>query len=102
MSIRSVANRALADIAHRTIPLNPLSYPRRNTDGSTVGVERSDELIARSRELGIDAIVAIGGDGSLEIAQRLFAKGVHIVGVPKTIDNDVSGTVTTFGFDTAV
>jgi 6-phosphofructokinase 1 len=81
---------------------NPFSYPRRNPDGSTVEVDRSDELIARSRELGIDAIVAIGGDGSLDIAQRLFAKGVHIVGVPKTIDNDVSGTVTTFGFDTAV
>jgi phosphofructokinase-like protein len=81
---------------------NPFAYARPSPDGSTVEVDRSDELIARSRALGIDAIIAIGGDGSLDIANRLFAKGVQIVGVPKTIDNDVSGTVTTFGFDTAV
>jgi 6-phosphofructokinase 1 len=65
-------------------------------------VDRSDELIENARNLGIEAFVTIGGDGSLRIAQRLFEKGVRIVGVPKTIDNDVSGTVTTFGFDTAV
>ena len=54
------------------------------------------------RELGIDAIIAIGGDGSLAIAQQLHERGLKMVGVPKTIDNDVSGTITTFGFDTAV
>src|SRR5262249_37062640 len=47
-------------------------------------------------------VISIGGDGSLAIAQRLCEKGMRIVGVPKTIDNDVSGTITTFGFDTAV
>jgi 6-phosphofructokinase 1 len=52
--------------------------------------------------MGIDAMIAIGGDGSLAIAQRLSEAGMKIVGVPKTIDNDVSGTITTFGFDTAV
>jgi len=51
---------------------------------------------------GFDALVAIGGDGSLSIAQRLLGKGVPVVGVPKTIDNDVGGTDATFGFDTAV
>jgi ATP-dependent phosphofructokinase / diphosphate-dependent phosphofructokinase len=81
---------------------DPFHYPVRRDDGSVAEVDRSDELIARARELGIDAIVTIGGDGSLAIAQRLFEKGVRIVGVPKTIDNDVSGTITTFGFDTAV
>jgi 6-phosphofructokinase len=55
-----------------------------------------------ARALGIDAIISIGGDGSLSIAKQLCDKGMRIVCVPKTIDNDVSGTVTTFGFDTAV
>ena len=76
---------------------NPLRYER-----AGVTVDRSDELIANARAHGIDAVISIGGDGSLAIAQKLFEKGLHVIGVPKTIDNDVSGTVTTFGFDTAV
>src|SRR6185503_12534157 len=71
-------------------------------DGTKAEIDRSDELLAAAKRLGIDAIISIGGDGSLSIAQRLCDKGMRIVGVPKTIDNDVSGTVTTFGFDTAV
>jgi 6-phosphofructokinase 1 len=67
-----------------------------------VEVDRSGELMENARNLGINAVIAIGGDGSLHIAHRLFEKGMRIVGVPKTIDNDVSGTITTFGFDTAV
>src|SRR5438045_2949667 len=59
-------------------------------------------MIANARQLGIEALIVIGGDGTLEIADRLFDKGMCIVGVPKTIDNDVAGTITTFGFDTAV
>ena len=81
---------------------NPLRYPTRLADGSMVETDRSEELIQRARELGIDALISIGGDGSLAIAQELCLKGMRIVGVPKTIDNDVSGTITTFGFDTAV
>ena len=81
---------------------NPFHYPRKRADGSYEEIDRSDELIENARSFGIDAIITIGGDGSLEIAQKLFEKGVQIVGVPKTIDNDVSGTVSTFGFDTAV
>jgi 6-phosphofructokinase 1 len=65
-------------------------------------VDRSGELIANARQLGIDALIAIGGDGTLAIANELAAKGLNLVGVPKTIDNDVAGTITTFGFDTAV
>jgi 6-phosphofructokinase 1 len=64
--------------------------------------DRSDELMESARQLGIEALISIGGDGSLDIAQKLCDKGMRIIGVPKTIDNDVSGTVTTFGFDTAV
>ena len=81
---------------------NPFHYPRKQPDGSYVEYDRSDELIENARQFGIDAIISIGGDGSLDIAHRLCQKGMKIVGVPKTIDNDVSGTVTTFGFDTAV
>jgi ATP-dependent phosphofructokinase / diphosphate-dependent phosphofructokinase len=81
---------------------NPLHYVKPGPPGASVPVDRSDELIANARNLGIDAVITIGGDGSLTIAQRLHEKGLPIIGVPKTIDNDVSGTVTTFGFDTAV
>ncbi len=81
---------------------NPFQYPIRQDDGTWTEVDRSDELIENARKLGIDALISIGGDGSLLIAQQLCDKGMRIVGVPKTIDNDVSGTITTFGFDTAV
>lgn len=81
---------------------NPFEYPVRQEDGTIVEIDRSDELMENARNLGIDAIISIGGDGSLAIAQKLAKKGMRIVCVPKTIDNDVSGTITTFGFDTAV
>lgn len=54
------------------------------------------------RELGLDALVAIGGDGTMTIAHGLAARGLAVVGVPKTIDNDIEGTERSFGFDTAV
>ena len=81
---------------------NPFSYPVRQPDGSFVEMDRSDELLENARNLGINALISIGGDGSLAIAQKLAAKGLRVVCVPKTIDNDVSGTLSTFGFDTAV
>ena len=59
-------------------------------------------MIANSHQLGIDAVISIGGDGSQKIALELFKKGMKIVGVPKTIDNDLSATEVTFGFDTAL
>jgi len=63
--------------------------------------DRSDVVADRVSTLGLDALVVIGGDGSLGIAQRLAQKGVPVVGIPKTIDNDVAGTDMTFGFNTA-
>jgi 6-phosphofructokinase 1 len=70
------------------------------------GVEQirdiSGEVISNAHKLGIDAVISIGGDGSLLIAHELSKKGMKIVGVPKTIDNDVCSTETTFGFDTAL
>jgi len=71
-------------------------------DGKTTTMDISDEVMRRFREIGADALIAIGGDGGLRIASRFGAKGMPIVGVPKTIDNDLSCTQATFGFDTAV
>jgi phosphofructokinase-like protein len=71
-------------------------------DGKKVLTDISDQIMDRYRELGADAVVAIGGDGAFRIANRFAKKGMKIVGVPKTIDNDLSCTQATFGFDTAV
>src|SRR3984885_6775280 len=71
-------------------------------NGVEVVRDISDEVIANSHQLGIDAVISIGGDGSQKIACELFKKGMKIVGVPKTIDNDLSATEVTFGFDTAL
>ncbi|MBK7595449.1 MAG: ATP-dependent 6-phosphofructokinase [Gemmatimonadetes bacterium] len=81
---------------------NPLRWPKLQPDGRVVEIDRGDELIAAFRREGIDALISIGGDGSLAIAGTLWERGLQVVGVPKTIDNDVVGTDTTFGFDTAV
>jgi 6-phosphofructokinase 1 len=61
--------------------------------------ELIDETKCGLEQLGITALVAVGGDGSLTIAQQMHEQGVPIVGVPKTIDNDLAATTTTFGFD---
>jgi 6-phosphofructokinase 1 len=81
---------------------NPFEYPVKLPGGEMTLVDRSDEVVEAYKRLRIDALIAIGGDGSMKIASRFAAKGMSIVGVPKTIDNDLSGTVATFGFDTAV
>ena len=81
------------------------SLPLRH-DATSSGEEherdRSDDLVAAFQASGFDALVSIGGDGSLQISHDLWRKGLPVVCVPKTIDNDVSGTQRTFGFDTAV
>jgi 6-phosphofructokinase 1 len=79
---------------------NPFSFPRKTEEG-WAHEDRSDEVVEKCSTLGLDGLVVIGGDGSLGIAQRLSEKGVPIVGIPKTIDNDVSGTDITFGYNTA-
>jgi ATP-dependent phosphofructokinase / diphosphate-dependent phosphofructokinase len=81
---------------------NPLRWPRTLPDGSTELVDRSGELVEAFRGHGLDALIAIGGDGSLRIAAELSARGLPIVGVPKTIDNDLAATQVSFGFHTAV
>ncbi len=80
---------------------NPFRYKTIENGVETVR-DISDEVIANSKKLGMDAVISIGGDGSQTIAHELFRKGMNIVGVPKTIDNDLSATEITFGFDTAL
>jgi 6-phosphofructokinase 1 len=81
---------------------NPLKWRVAGPDGEPTFVDRSQEVVDRLAEHGIDVLIAIGGDGSLAIAQQLSLKGLRVVGVPKTIDNDLAATTLTFGFITAV
>ncbi len=80
----------------------PFAWPVKKMDGTFEEVDRSDEMLRKMEILGIDAVINIGGEGSQSISQALFEKGCNIIGVPKTIDNDLSGTDSTFGFQTAV
>jgi phosphofructokinase-like protein len=80
---------------------SPFSFKAKGNEPAVVR-DISDQVIANSKKLGIDAIITIGGDGSQKIGYELFKRGMKIVGVPKTIDNDLSATEITFGFDTAL
>jgi 6-phosphofructokinase 1 len=80
----------------------PTAWPIKDNMGNWSTVDRTEELIRRLSYMGVDAVINIGGDGSQKISQILFEKGLNIIGVPKTIDNDLSCTEYTFGFQTAV
>ena len=71
-------------------------------DDREVLLDVSDEIIKGIERLKMDALLVLGGDGTLHIAHELYQKGAPVIGVPKTIDNDIGGTEVTFGFDTAV
>jgi len=81
---------------------NPFSLPHINHKGETELIDRSDEVVDNITRLGIEALVVVGGEGSLKIALELMKKGVNVVAVPKTIDNDLMETDVTFGFNTAL
>lgn len=81
---------------------NPFSKPVENLAGEIQIVDISDKIIRNFNRMGFNCHIAIGGDGSLEIAHRFAQKGMPVLGVPKTIDNDLEETERTFGFDTAV
>ncbi len=81
---------------------NPFEMAYQIKDGTWDTEDRSDVIVNTFREHNIDALVAIGGDGSMFIANKLVKKGIDVVGVPKTIDNDIVGCDVTLGFDTAV
>jgi 6-phosphofructokinase len=78
---------------------NPFAYPVDTSDGTR---DYSDRCLEMFNKMGLDALVVIGGDGTLGIAHRFWQRGLPLVGVPKTIDNDIVGTTNCFGFDTAV
>jgi 6-phosphofructokinase 1 len=78
---------------------DPFAYPVTTSDRTC---DYSDRVIETFKRMGLGALVVIGGDGTLAIAHKFFARGIPVVGVPKTIDNDIVGTTNCFGFDTAV
>ena len=80
----------------------PFNWPIKNPDGTWTTVDRSQDFLDRLRYQNIEALINIGGDGSQRISQQLFELGCPVIGVPKTIDNDLSATDFTFGFQTAV
>lgn len=71
-------------------------------EGKEVTIDVSDEIVKGIERLKMDALLVLGGDGTLRIAHELAQQGVPVIGVPKTIDNDIGGTEITFGFDTAL
>jgi phosphofructokinase-like protein len=106
---RPLTNASVSGILHlggtilgTTNAGNPFCYPVLGQDGKISECDLSDAVVTNIRNLGIDALIVIGGDGTLGIAEKFYEKGIPLVGVPKTIDNDLGATVVTFGFDTAV
>lgn len=102
-------SKAVSGIAHRggtilgtTNRDNPFRYLVGGTEKEPIFEDMSDRAIENLNKLGIEGLIVIGGDGSLNIAYQFYKKGVPVVGVPKTIDNDLSATEVTFGFNTAV
>lgn len=81
---------------------NPLKLRVTGSDGVEREVDRGNDIVDALKKRGVDALVTVGGDGSLRIGQALYERGLRVVGVPKTIDNDLQGTVVTFGFNSAV
>ncbi|HVZ15825.1 MAG TPA: ATP-dependent 6-phosphofructokinase [Terriglobales bacterium] len=80
---------------------NPFAYEFEEA-GKKVVRDVSDQVVNNARRMGIDAVIVVGGDGTQGIGLQLYKKGMPVVGVPKTIDNDLEATDFTFGFDTAV
>lgn len=80
---------------------NPFHFPMPDKSGGWTEQDRSGDVVRECRARGFDALIMVGGDGSMNIADGLQRKGLRVVGVPKTIDNDLDRTYLTFGFDTA-
>ncbi|MEJ2196715.1 MAG: 6-phosphofructokinase, partial [Ignavibacteriaceae bacterium] len=80
---------------------DPFHWPNLRS-GKVVIEDRSEDVIKNYHAWNLDAIIAIGGDGTMHICNKLFGLGMNIIGVPKTIDNDLDATDMTFGHDSAV
>ncbi len=81
---------------------DPFAMPVENLAGEITVIDVSDKILHNFKRMGFHCHIAVGGDGSLEIARKFAEKGMPVIGVPKTIDNDLEATDRTFGFDTAV
>jgi phosphofructokinase-like protein len=81
---------------------NPFAYPMKRPGVGEEIVDVSDRCVANMQELALEGLILVGGDGTMSIGQKLMGKGLRIVGVPKTIDNDLEATEYTIGFQTAV
>lgn len=81
---------------------DPFSYREFRKDGSILVHDYSDKVLETFKRLMLDCLFVVGGDGTLQIAYKFFERGMPVIGVPKTIDNDLEGTDYTFGFQTAV
>jgi 6-phosphofructokinase 1 len=81
---------------------NPFAYPLKLPDGRVEIHDVSARVLANLNRLGLEGLIVVGGDGTMSFSQKFLAKGARIVGVPKTIDNDLEATDYTVGFQTAV
>jgi len=81
---------------------NPFAFPERDATGRRRTTDRSAEVIETAHALQLDALIAIGGDGTQSMSHRFFQRGLPMIGVPKTIDNDIAATDLSFGYNTAV
>jgi 6-phosphofructokinase 1 len=99
--VESIVDRG-GTILGTTNRADPFHFPVTGPTGEVTFTDRSDEVVRNFRALELDALVAVGGDGSMALAARFAAKGIPVIGVPKTIDNDLADTNCSFGFDTAV
>ncbi len=81
---------------------NPFEYREMRKDGTISVSDRSDQAVENFKKLGLDCLFVVGGEGTLEIGYRFFQKGIPVIGIPKTIDNDLDKTDYTFGYQTAV
>jgi 6-phosphofructokinase 1 len=112
MGVMGIRNGWAGLVNGEVEPLTPFSVSGILPRGGTIigtsrtnpfkNVEDTQKVLNNVKKFGLDALIAIGGEDTLGVAAKLFEKGVDVVGVPKTIDNDLSGTDFTFGFDTAV
>jgi ATP-dependent phosphofructokinase / diphosphate-dependent phosphofructokinase len=100
-SVRGITNLG-GTILGTTNRGNPFRREVVRPDGTTETLDLAQIIVDNFHQLELDGLIAIGGDGSLTIAHEFAKRGIPVIGVPKTIDNDLSSTTVTFGFDTAV
>ncbi len=81
---------------------NPFEYREMRPDGAISVSDLSDKAVANYKKMGLDCLFVVGGEGTLEIGYKFFKKGIAVIGIPKTIDNDLDKTDYTFGYQTAV